>query len=411
MTINRPIIHLYLFYTAVVLMMTGFLVSRSLLTAGTSVMIANGFLQNDYSERWNAFKKNKVVVGITCLFFFPFLSGLWSSNQPLWFDAVWDKLPLLLLPFAMLLQKGFERKQIAAAVLLWMALMFAGSIWSASFYFGNQEHYNELYRFSKTIPTPAENDHIRFSMAIIIALLFWMKLEEWKAISSTLLRWIFRVMALWLLLYLHLLGAKTGLLGIYFILFPLLIWQLVRANKKQLATAALLLAVALPVVAYYSVPTFRNRLHYIVFEKQNWNSEQFAGNFSDGNRWQSIRSGWYVFKNNWLAGVGYGDIREEAAKWYATEAPAVASSQQFLPLNQWLTSGSGAGIGAVILFTVVLILPFFQKEWRQNKQALLFLFFMDILFLYECTLDDQFGVFLFCFFTLLWILAIRHSKY
>jgi O-antigen ligase len=411
MIINRPIIHFYLFCTGVVLMMTGFLIGRSFLTAGMLVVILNGFLQNDYRERFAAFKKNKVAIGITCLFFFPFVSGLWSSHQAVWWDAMMDKLPLLLLPFAMVQQKGVERKHLVMAVLLWMVLLFAGSIWSASFYFGNQEYYNELYRFSKTIPTPAHNDHIRFSIAIIIALLLWMKLEEWKALSATILKWIFRGVFIWLLFYLHLLGAKTGLLGIYLILFPLLIWQLFRANKKQLATAALLLAMLLPVVAYYSVPTFRNRLHYLLFERQHWNSDQFAGNFSDVNRWESIRSGWHVFTHNWLAGVGYGDIQEETAKWYATEAPAIASSQQFLPLNQWLTSGSGAGIGAVILFTIVVLLPFFQKEWRQNKQALFFLLFMDMIFLYESTLDDQFGVFLFCFFTLFWNMTIRHSKY
>ncbi len=105
--------------------------------------------------------------------------------------------------------------------------------------------------------------------------------------------------------------------------------------------------------------------------------------------------------------MGYGDIKEETAKWYAANAPEIPSSHQFLPLNQWMLSGSGAGIAAVLLFTVVVLLPFFSKHWQQNKQALAFVLFMDLVFFYESTINDQFGVFLFCFFILYWNLSIR----
>jgi hypothetical protein len=410
MTIGRPTLHFYLFCTGVVLMVAGFLLSRALLSIGMFVVIANGFLQNDFKERLSVFAANKFLLGISCLFLFPFLSGLWSSDLVTWQAAMQDKLPLLLLPFAMLMQKGLERNHIVVFAVCWMSVMLAGSLWSAAHYIGNGPAYEALYRFSKVLPTPADNDHIRFSMAIIIALLLWLQLEEWKAISSAKWVWLLRGIACWLIIYLHLLGAKTGLLGVYIIVLPLLIWKLVEAKLKPLAVAVLFGACCLPVVAYYSFPTFRARVQYVLFEQQNWESNNFAGGFSDQNRLLSIKSGWHVFKQNWLAGVGYGDIRSETAKWYATEAPAVPASEQFLPLNQWATSGSGAGVGAVILFTIVILLPFFQKEWRQNKQALFFLLFMNIIFLYETTIDDQFGVFLFTFFILIWNLTIRQYK-
>ena len=410
MTTGRPTIHFYLFCTGVVLMVAGFLLSRALLSIGMFVVIANGFLQNDFNERLAVFTANKFLPGISCLFLFPFISGLWSSDLVTWQAAMQDKLPLLLLPFAMVQQRGVERKHIVLFTICWMSLLFAGSVWSAAHFIGNGQTYEALYRFSKVLPTPADNDHIRFSMAIIIALLLWLQLEEWKAINSAVWVWVFRCIALWLIIYLHLLGAKTGLLGVYIIVLPLLIWKLMEARLKQLALPVLLGACCLPVVAYFSFSTFRARVQYVLFEQQNWESKDFAGGFSDQNRLLSIKSGWYVFKQHWLTGVGYGDIRTETAKWYATEAPDVPSSEQFLPLNQWVTSGSGAGVGAVVLFTVVMLFPFFQKEWRQNKQALFFLLFMNIIFLYETTIDDQFGVYLFSFFTLLWNLTIRQPK-
>jgi O-antigen ligase len=283
-------------------------------------------------------------------------------------------------------------------------------LWSVVQYFTDHEKYDALYRLSKTIPTPAENDHIRFSMAIVIALLLWLKLEQWNSYYSSLIKWSFRFAAVWFVIYLHILGAKTGLIGLYLVVMPFFIVRLVHLNKKQLAAAAVFAMLSLPVVAYYSIPTFRIRVHYVLFEQSNWQQEKFAGNFSDVNRLASIKSGWAVFKNNWLTGAGYGDIREEAGKWYSTNAPEIPASQHFLPLNQWMFSGSGAGIVAVALFTFVALLPFFIKQWQLNKQALAFVLFMDIVFLYESTINDQFGVFLFCFFILYWNLSIRPVK-
>ncbi len=391
-------------------MMVGFLLSRAILSIGMITVIANGFLQGDFKERVGVFKKDYLLPGITCLFILPFISGLWSNDQSAWLEMMQDMLPLFLLPFAMTMQKGFERKHFLFFALVWISLLFAGSLWSAAHYVNNQENYEALYRLSKTLPTPAENDHIRFSMAIVIALLLWLKLEEWKSGSSLIIKWSCRVAAAWFVIYLHLIGAKTGLVGLYIAVLPLFIWQLYRTEKKQIATAALAAVLCLPVAAYHSIPTFRIRLQYVMFEQDNWQQEQFAGNFSDVNRLASIRSGWAVFKNNWLTGVGYGDIKEETAKWYAANAPEIPSSQQFLPLNQWMLSGSGAGIAAVLLFTAVVLLPFFSKHWQQNKQALAFVLFMDLVFFYESTINDQFGVFLFCFFILYWNLSIRPVK-
>lgn len=407
MTVKRSTINSTLFTTGILLMIVGFFYTRSLLTIGTTIIIINGFAQNDLKERMSVFRRDHLLIGISSLFILPFLSGLWSNDKAAWGELMWDQLPILLLPFAMAVQKGFERKHFVYISLLWIALLLAGSVWSAGYYIADKQTYLELYRLSKVIPTPAANDHIRFSMAIVIGLLLWLKLEEWKNFSSETIKWLCRIAAVWLVFYLHLLGAKTGLMGLYLVVLPLFIWQLYQTGKKQLAVAAIAAAVCLPVIAFYSIPTFRIRLQYVLFEKQNWQSPEFAGNFSDVNRFASIKSGWHVFSNNWLTGVGYGDIKEKTAEWYAAHAPQIAPSQQFLPLNQWMLSGSGAGIVAMLLFTVVICLPFFSKHWRQHKQALAFVLFMNLVFLYESGINDQFGVFLYCFFILYWNLSIR----
>lgn len=404
---TRATIHLTVFFTGILLMMSGFLFSRALLTIGTFTLITNGFLQNDLKERWNVFMQHKVLIGISCLFLFPLLSGLWSEDKREWLNALLTKLPLLLLPFALVIQKGFERKQLVIFSLLWIVLLLGGTVWSMLQYLQQKDEFDLLYRFSKTIPTLASNDHIRFSMAIIIAMLLWLKLEEWKAVSSSALLWSIRAVMAWFVLFLHILGAKTGLLGLYLIVVPVTLWQMYASGKRQLAIVSLFLALLLPVLAYQLLPTFKMRVHYALYDRENRIAGNASGNFSDGNRMLSIRSGWYVFQQNWLTGVGYGDIKKETNQWYNEYAPAVPASERFLPLNQWMTSGSGAGIAAMLLFSIVIVLPFFSAQWKRNKQAIAFILFMNIVFLYECTIDDQFGVYLYSFFILYWHLSNR----
>lgn len=69
--------------------------------------------------------------------------------------------------------------------------------------------------------------------------------------------------------------------------------------------------------------------------------------------------------------------------------------------------GSGTGIAGVLIFTFAVMLPFFSARWRANKPALFFLLFMNVVFLYESTLEDQRGVFVYTFFTLWWYLTNR----
>lgn len=404
MQVTRATIHRSLFFTGIVVAMSGFMFSRALLSIGTFILLSNGCLQNDLKERFAAFLKYKVVAGISCLFLLPFISGLWSDDKATWGTMMLDKLPLLLMPFALVMQKDFERKHFTAISLFWMLLLFGGSVWSTIQYLQQQQQYHDLYRVSKLIPTWAANDHIRFSMGMVIGILLWLKLEEWKVIQHTVIIWLMRIMMCWFVVFLHILGAKTGLIGCYFILLPLLILQLFAAEKKRAALFVLAAACLLPIISYHMLPTFKTRVHYILYDRENWLQGNINGSFSDGNRLLSMQSGWHVFQQNWLTGVGYGDIRTETDKWYNAYAPAV-TAERYLPLNQWLTSGSGAGIIAVLLFTVVILLPVFTKDWQKNKQALFFFVYMNIIFMFETTIDEQFGIFIFCFFTLYWHLS------
>lgn len=402
MSSKRNKAHLWLFFAGLCLVMVGFLLSRAVLSIGTIVLISNGLLQNDYKERWQKLTGNHFFLLICLLFIVPFISGLWSANTADWAARCIDKLPLLLLPPALIMQKGFEKKQYVFFSVLWILLMLAGTCWSMVQYLTQVQFYHQQYHFSKVIPTPASNDHIRFSIAIVTAILLWMKMEEWKAVSSKTINWFMRAIVCWFIIYLHILGSKTGLLGVYLIILPVFIWYLFKLKKATITVTIAAIALLLPFAAYKLLPTFKTRVWYVLYDKDNWMAGNFNGKFSDGNRILSMRAGADITQKNLLYGVGYGDIKDEVNQWFNIHAPVVALPDRYLPLNQWLAAGSGTGIAGILLFTLTVLLPLFLKQWRLNKPAFAFLVFMNLVFLYECTVEDQFGVFLFCFFVMWW---------
>jgi len=407
MNLNKETLRLNLFFAGVVLSMIGFLWSRAFLSMGVITLCANGILFSNIREQWDRFRSNPFLTGLTLLFFIPFISGLWSSDLTEWWVRCQQKIPLLLLPFSLAVQPGLTRKHLLWMKLLWMALMVLGSVWSMVHYIQEQKLFYHLYLRSKVLPTLAGNDHIRFSIGVVIALLFWLWIEQQKQINDRRLLWLMRALMLWLIVFLHIMGVKTGLLGLYGIVFPVMIWNGYKAGYKWQMGLVILIIFSLPFVAYHLLPTFKARVHYVLYDKNLWQKEQFSGQESDGNRVLSIRSGWYVWQKDLITGVGYGDVREEASLWYNDQAPQVARADRFLPLNQWLMMGSGAGMLSALVFTLIIFLPFADKKWWKIAPALGWILFMNLVFLYESTLEDQLGVFVYTFFTLWWYLETR----
>jgi hypothetical protein len=81
---NKKQIEFAVFFIAALAAIIGFLFSRALLSISTILLCANGFLWGGLKEKWNAFKRQPFLIGLTLLFIIPFLSGLWSKDLNEW---------------------------------------------------------------------------------------------------------------------------------------------------------------------------------------------------------------------------------------------------------------------------------------------------------------------------------------
>lgn len=115
-------------------------------------------------------------------------------------------------------------------------------------------------------------------------------------------------------------------------------------------------------------------------------------------RIESWKTAWQIIKENWLFGVGVGDVGDKFEQQYNENDSLLLEKNRIRAHNSFLTSWLSFGIIGLVLFTYIQ-LAFFQSTWRNvNYLGLIFIGLSLISFLLEDSLETQTGVTFFAFF-------------
>lgn len=386
-----------LFFSAVAMLVTVFF-SRAALSVSMMVFIAASFFYSAVASQLRKFITHPFLAGMGFLFLLPLISGLWSTDTNQWMDVLRIKLPLLLMPVAFASPFQFSKKQWKALASVYILLVCSGCIWSLTQYIGNASAVHAAYLKAKILITPLQNDHVRFSWMVFVAILLSFYLLVKQKENKT--KWLWLIIAVGLVIFLHLLAARTGLISFYIaVLITAIYLLIVKANKKQ-GLILLVLIFLFPVLAWFALPSFQNRLRYLIYDFEYFKKAAYLPGGNDAMRIISIKAGLETMNKNPVAGVGFGDIKTEINKWYEEHYPQMIASDKILPSSEWMMYGSGVGWPGFVFFMFIMIIPFFLsiKEklpwWILNATAA-FSLMADI------GLEVQTGVFLYSFI-LLW---------
>jgi O-antigen ligase len=311
------------------------------------------------------------------------------------------KLPLLLLPLAFAATIHFSNKQWAILAYVFIALITGATIWCMFQYAGDINAVNASYLKAKTMLTPLENDRVRFSWLVAVAILLaaWV-LRHGSPINKAYW-WLMIVVILWLIIFLHLLAVRTGVFSLYIMIAGWIIYLLIQKKKRLQGVAATAGLVLLPIVAYFLFPSFNNRIKYIRHDFDYFKQASYLPGSNDAMRVISIKVGWQVMNEHPLNGVGSGDVLNETVRQYDKDYPGMLATDKILPGSEWMMYGSAVGWPGFIVFTIVMLTPFFIKTryrllwWLLNATA-------AFSFLFDIGLEVQFGVFVWAFIVLCW---------
>jgi hypothetical protein len=166
---------------------------------------------------------------------------------------------------------------------------------------------------------------------------------------------------------------------------------------------------ALPIVAYYISPTFKNRMLYLKYDLSFVRNDVYLHGSNDGNRIASIRAGWELLSRNPLTGAGFGDVKKQTDDIYQRNYPQMNDIDKILPSSEWMMYGAGNGWPGVILFTFVMAIPFFITELWKNIVWIILNCFIVISYLFDIGLEVQYGVFIHAFILLWWYKWLREE--
>lgn len=303
------------------------------------------------------------------------------------------KLPLILLPLAFAWPLGFSEKHWRWLIGTLAFLILGGAMYFLLDYFKYRFFYDQLYLQGKTLDTPLDNDHVRFSLLVFAAIVFCG--FQFYRQKKGRLAWIWMGLLVLFILYLHLLAARTGLLAFYVSLLGWIIYLLIYARKKM-ALVMMVFLFLIPITAWVLMPSFQNKLRLFRYESSFIVNARYDPFSNDRVRMVSIRAGLSLLKQDPVLGTGYGDIIGKSGEWYLNNYPEMRKEDKIYPSSQFILFGAGTGMLGLIIFSLVIFLPLFMKidhpvPWRMIVSGLALSYFFDI------GLEVQYGVFLHCF--------------
>ena len=385
----------------IVMLFSGFLFSRVLMNVG--FLLAGVFVLFQ-SEKVNGALRDKWLVSFLLIALLPLGYDIWYEGIDFYREKGIMKMIVFLLPLFIVVWHP-DKTTVSAVNKIIMATTLTASAYSLFYYVTNFEDINLQYGQAKVMKVLAYQDHIRLSWVTAIS----MVLACFELLRSRHLNYkiFLSVFIIFQTIYLHVLGARTGLIILYLtILSGSIIFS--HRLRKQYILLAPILIILLIFLSYQHIPSFKSRVNFLKYDYSHYIKGQYKEGLSDAIRFFSIKAGIEMFKENPITGVGFSRIDENIDRWYETHYPQVSPDSRFPPSSQYLIYLVSGGAIGFLLFAYHCLIPFTTAGLRNNKWLMLFLIPTFFSFLFETHLEGQTPLFVYGFFAG-WFLHLGNS--
>ena len=353
-------------------------------------------VREEFSRRLRVWWSHPAFAAVTIPALLVLLGMFYSTDAAYSWERLRLKAPFLLLPFVFVSVPVFRKRHVLFLVAAFVVVVSIAAFGISINYALHFEAFNEGLLRGQPIATPS--NHIRFSLAVVLAIIGagWLSVERFYLFHATE-RWIYGILGLSLITFLHLLSVRSGLVVFYAVMGVTAVWVLIAQRNIWLGAGALMAVLLLPILAYQLMPSLQNKIGYMRYDLEQYFNEN-AEHYSDSERLQSLEIGFSILRDHPLVGVGPGDLKQETQTRYAQRFPDGASVR--MPHNQLLTIGAGSGVLGLLLFLGAFFTPLLSRKAYRHLPFLLFHLVFLLSFLFENTLENNYGITLY----LLWVL-------
>lgn len=140
-----------------------------------------------------------------------------------------------------------------------------------------------------------------------------------------------------------------------------------------------------------------HKIHAMLFEYEMYIGGADPNGFSFLQRIEHLKAAKNILKENWISGVGIGDVNQEFQKYYETTESKLLPENRLRSHNQFLSSWIALGLAGLILMILFFVIPF-AKIYQPDFLTTILITALLLSFLFEDTLETQAGVTIFSLF-------------
>lgn len=361
-------------------------------------------------DNFEKFLKDKSFLLITIPFFLVLFTSVYSADWQYTLERLRVKIPFLLLPFAFFSLPNIEKKDLQKILFFQLFLACVAAIGVGGNYLIDFDAITNKLSSGGAIPTPG--NHIRFSLILAFSViagasLFWTNLSDRQdevQLKYSFERTLVLLMTLFLFMFMHVLSVRSGLLVLYISIGLLLLRYIFFSRRYLIGLVGMIILLSLPVIAYKTVPSFKNKLSYMEYDLRMYLSGNGA-NYSDAERLTSLQAGLEVGNEHMWLGVGAGDLRQAIKDKYKKDFPEV---NRRMPHNQFITIYAGTGLIGLLFFTFSFFYPIIKGRRFTDALFLTINAIIFFSFMMESTIENAVGIAFYLFYLLI---ILRYLSY
>lgn len=399
------------FYTCC--MMPGAMIySKFLLSVGMIGLLLNTFftikktglrlgLNPELPSNFKLLFSKKSFLAVTFFFLLILASAFYSEDIHYTLERLRIKLPFLLLPLAFLSFPAFSQRQYYSIFYSLLVVASFSALLVGINYSLDYEAITESMLRGQAIPTPT--NHIRYSLLLALSILsgavlwwnnFYLK-YRWE-------RHLILGLSLFLILMIHILSVRSGLLVLYISAALLSLRFIFLSKRFWLGLTMIIALIITPIIAYQSIPSLQAKVAYVRYDFEQYRSGNMES-LSDAERFVSMAAGLEIGKKHLLFGVGAGDLKKEVKNFYEKNYPDLEKPK--MPHNQFISVFTGTGLLGLLLFTIAFFYPLYDQKNYKNDLFLVLHIIVFFSFFIENTIESAVGV---AFYLIFLLVGLNH---
>ncbi len=385
----------YLLWLACGAGVVGLLAARSLVALSPVAGVVAVLLNPDLPNAWRYYLRNGAALRAAGLYLFLLISGLYTSDMPDWRHEVFRQLPWLGVPLAFTLAVPLRAWQRVAVGALFVLGTAAVGLATLGQFVTHAAAATEAIRLGRNMPVITRVFHIHFGVMLALAFFWGVELRR-SPLARPWLRGVLLGAVVGIVLVLHILAYRTGLLALYAGLLAAalrLLW-----HRRWGAGLGLLgLLVAAPLLGYQLVGPLHQRWGATRWDVNQFFSGHDINDYSLARRLAAWETAAVLVRAHPLLGVAPADANAAMMDQYAWRDFGLRPENRIMIHNQYLHALVGGGALGLGLWLAVLLGPLVQPGPRRNPYIRHFVVVFGVALFVDSMLELQTGYNLFVF--------------